>query len=319
VRRRADQMSGLFDWLWGKPQPSAQPQPGGALPPIDVDLYEVLRVAPNASQDEIRAAFRELAGKFHPDVNPDDPLAERRFREITTAYGILSNDAQRAAYDRMRGVAAPSALPRGLILPPPAPIIPEKETPRKVPPENIWEQIIGKPKPGKESVQDLIDVFAGPKRPPKIPSAEDIHSWVRTVRVPLSPGVESPTRDELFQIISHWPLDGVWDVVRADRNTNTFHKAGAMAVDIIAGSEQQPAEWELSNMFNIPLRQADEFIRNRGRQAFFSEILYPIFNEVTAILGQLKPVDIPGQFFLDWDPKGKQIELIYAENAGRRP
>lgn len=324
MRRRANEMSGIFDWLWGKPQPEAA-RPAGPPPPIHVDLYDVLRLPPTASADEIKAAFRDLARKFHPDVNPDDPLAERRFQEITTAYGILSNEAERAVYDRMRAAAAPPPiLPRGLIIPPAPearpgakPGLPEKA---KAAPVNIWEQVIGKPE-GKEGAQDLIDVFAGPPRAPRIPTAEDPHAWAtaRAKRIPVSPGVETPTKDELFHIISTWPLDGIWDVVRADRHSNTFRQAGAMAVDVIAGSEQQPAEWDISKELHIPLWQAEEFVRGRGRQAFFSEILYPLFNDVTTILGQLKPVDLPGQFFLDWDPKGKQIELIYAENVGRRP
>jgi hypothetical protein len=325
VRRNSNQMSGVFDWLWGKPKPEAQP--AGPPPPIHVDLYDVLRIPPTASMDEIRTAFRDLARKFHPDVNPDDPLAERRFQEITTAYGILSNDAQRAAYDRMRAAAVPPRPPpTGLIIPPAPPGGRRAEEKREIVekpkplPVNIWEQVIGKPE-GKAGSQDIVDIFSGRPRAPRIPTAEDPHAWAteRAKRIPVSPGVDTPTGDELFQIISQWPLDGVWDVVRADRHSNAFRQAGAMAVDVIAGSEQQPAEWELSEMFHIPLRETDEFIRHRGRQAFFSEILFPIFNNVTVILGQLKPVDIPGQFFLDWDPKGKQIELIYAENAGRRP
>lgn len=322
MRRNSSQMSGIFDWLWGKPEPKAE-QPGPP-PPIHVDLYDVLRVPPTASDDEIRQAFRDLAMKFHPDRNVGDPVAEQRYREITTAYDILSRADQRAAYDRMRAAAIPREIPKTIIPagPPPAqretkPGLPTRPKPTPV---NIWEQIIGKPE-GKPGAQDIVDVFAGRPRPPRIPSAEDPHAWAteRAKRVPLSPGVDTPTVDEVFQIVSHWPLEGIWDVVRTDRHTNSFYQAGAMAVDVVAGSEQQPAEWALSEMFYIPLRQTDEFIRNRGRQAFFSEILFPIFNNVTNVLGQLKPVDIPGQFFLDWDPRGKQIELIYAENVGRRP
>lgn len=334
MRRKASQMSGIFDWIWGKEKPKAQP--AGPPLPIHVDLYDILRVSPAASQDDIRQAFRDLATKFHPDRNPDDPLAEQRYTELTAAYAILSDEQQRKRYDQARFAQVeapeepkapfPKPPPKGMIplpgrpegpIPPTGPLAPSKP---KTPPANIWEQIIGKPE-GKPGAQDIIDVFSGQPRPPRIPSAEDPHAWAtaRAQRVPLSPGVDTPTPDELFQIISHWPLDGIWDVVRADRHTNSFRQAGAMAVDVVAGSETQPAEWELSEMFHIPLRETDEFVRTRGRVPFFQEILFPIFNNVTNILGQLKPVDIPGQFFLDWDPKGKQIELIYAENVGRRP
>ncbi|MBS3752134.1 MAG: molecular chaperone DnaJ [Anaerolineales bacterium] len=71
------------------------------------DYYEVLGISRNASEDEIRNAFRNLARKYHPDVN-DAPDAEERFKEINEAYGVLSDDEKRAAYDRFghQGVKA---------------------------------------------------------------------------------------------------------------------------------------------------------------------------------------------------------------------
>ncbi len=64
------------------------------------DYYEILGVSRDASQEEIKKAFRRLARKYHPDLNPGDKEAERRFKEINEAYDILGDPKKRAEYDR---------------------------------------------------------------------------------------------------------------------------------------------------------------------------------------------------------------------------
>jgi molecular chaperone DnaJ len=64
------------------------------------DYYEVLGVNRDASEDEIKKAYRKLAMKYHPDRNPDNPKAEERFKEIKEAYEILSDAQKRGAYDQ---------------------------------------------------------------------------------------------------------------------------------------------------------------------------------------------------------------------------
>jgi len=64
------------------------------------DFYDILGVARNASEDEVKKAYRKLAMKFHPDRNPDDHRAEEKFKEAKEAYEILSDSQKRAAYDR---------------------------------------------------------------------------------------------------------------------------------------------------------------------------------------------------------------------------
>ena len=64
------------------------------------DYYEVLGISKNASQDEIKASYRKLAMKYHPDRNPGDKKAEASFKEAAAAYEVLSNPEKRNKYDQ---------------------------------------------------------------------------------------------------------------------------------------------------------------------------------------------------------------------------
>jgi molecular chaperone DnaJ len=75
------------------------------------DYYEILGVAKNASEDDIKKAYRKLAIKYHPDKNPDDKKAEEKFKEAAEAYEILSNSEKRQRYNQYghAGVGGASA------------------------------------------------------------------------------------------------------------------------------------------------------------------------------------------------------------------
>jgi molecular chaperone DnaJ len=69
------------------------------------NYYEILGIAPTASQQDIKKAYRSLALQHHPDRNPHDKLAEDTFKEITEAYGVLSNPHKRSQYDKPSGAS----------------------------------------------------------------------------------------------------------------------------------------------------------------------------------------------------------------------
>ncbi|MFP4635086.1 MAG: molecular chaperone DnaJ [Nitriliruptoraceae bacterium] len=80
---------------------------------LERDYYKILGVSKDASQDEIKRAYRKLARENHPDANPDDPDAEQRFKEVGEAYAVLGDESKRAEYDEIRRLGAAGFAGRG--------------------------------------------------------------------------------------------------------------------------------------------------------------------------------------------------------------
>lgn len=328
MARRHSEMSGIFDWL--KPKPKA---PSTPPPRVNVDLYAVLGISPSASQDDIKRAFRDLAMKFHPDRNPNDPVAEKKYAEISAAYAILGDETQRAAYDRLRvpqGVPKPPGgmIPRGATRAAEETVQPEKpKSVSKAIDKAIIEQMFGVPKKKKGEEKEVTFEFLSPGQPNQPPARIPVPTSAfasfdpASKRIPMMPAIDVPDDRELWHIVQDWHLDQwAWDLAREARQTPEFQRAGggSIALDVLAGAWDRPAEVDIADRFHLSRYQAEQVLNTKGREAYYMNVIYPIFDRVIAILDQIKPPDLPGRFFLDWDPSGKMIDFFYAENIGRR-
>src|SRR5512139_4261341 len=77
------------------------------------DYYDVLGVRKGASEADIKKAFRKLARKYHPDINPGDKSAEQKFKELNEAYEVLSDTKKRQQYDQFGHAAFEQGFGQG--------------------------------------------------------------------------------------------------------------------------------------------------------------------------------------------------------------
>jgi len=80
---------------------------------LEKDFYSVLGVSKDATESEITKAYRKLARKYHPDANPGDDEAEKKFKELSSAYDVIGNEEKRAEYDEIRKMGPLGGFGRG--------------------------------------------------------------------------------------------------------------------------------------------------------------------------------------------------------------
>ncbi|MBI2571946.1 MAG: molecular chaperone DnaJ [Candidatus Schekmanbacteria bacterium] len=153
------------------------------------DLYKTLGVSRTATLKEIRQAYRKLARKYHPDVNPGDKNAEGRFKEIAEAYGILSDADKRKEYDRFGEAAfgAGASSPRG-----------SARRPQGFDFEGFdfskFGGGAGNPGPGRGFADILGDLFGGWSRKDSPPGAERSPQKGKDIQYSMDIGFEDAIR-----------------------------------------------------------------------------------------------------------------------------
>lgn len=80
---------------------------------VEKDFYAALGVSKDASESDIKKAYRKLARKYHPDTNKDNPEAEKKFKDISEAYSVLSDEQQRKEYDAIRAMGSGARFTAG--------------------------------------------------------------------------------------------------------------------------------------------------------------------------------------------------------------
>lgn len=128
----------------------------------NLDYYELLNVAPDATVDDVKRAFHTFATTFHPDGHPGRPTAEIEaldaiFKRGTEAYMVLSDPAMRSEYDRQLVSAVPSAPPRMQTVPPPGVSTDGKRAQSQMPPKLEDKVRTSSARPFARRAEELVD------------------------------------------------------------------------------------------------------------------------------------------------------------------
>lgn len=265
--------------------------------PVNVDLYDVLEVPPNATDEEIRAQYREVAKLLHPDRNPGNEEAQRLFAEVTAAYNVLSDKDKRAAYDAARAGQRPRAEAK-----PQAPRAPQTpQAPGARPgPRASWQDIMF---PAQKREEGDIFEFLKPSQPGR--------SWGGGLFEEAAPRRTGPDARKLAEWIrSTWDLNAIWDAAQKSRADRRFAQYGAVALTSISGADAP--EYQLAEALGVPddvLKQYEA--RRQVTDQFWNDYLFPLFELFPEAMKSIQPREIPGYFYLQGTRGG--VDLYYME------
>jgi curved DNA-binding protein CbpA len=312
-------MSGLFDFWKKKPAGGGEaPRASSRGVPTGVDLYALLEVSPNATEEEIRRAYRKVAAKYHPDRNPGNAEVYQRFLDITKAHEILTNATLRAKYDQAFKASAPKPKfqypstrfaeehERRQEGPQAAQNAPES-TQAPTGPQDPWD-IMFSPSPDK--VQPIYTAFPESEEPgEKTPMPYDV--WFPR-RIPVS---MPPRQKILYQLQDRLPLKDIWQFIRNNRGDPRFQASKTIVVGTLAGAGINPAEQDLAELIGASFEEIAAYVEEKGLARAWRNVLNPLGEQAMLALDYLKPEDLPGYFYMEWDPTGKVLELLYTERT----
>lgn len=306
-------LSGFFDFWKGKGRAGGG-SASQASAPIGPGLYRVLGVSQKASEEEIRAAYRELARKYHPDRNPGDAEAYQKFLDISKAHDVLSDERLRAAYDQEIGAKPKAgAPPKGkrelstfVLSPEEIERLKKKQKPVREKPKAPWDILFTSPE--EEGQRGPFYQFLPEGRAPGPTQAPP---W--DVLFPERIKVKFPTLEEILTGVGKLPLETVWDFIRENRTTPQFQESKTIVVGPVAGMGANPVEVDLAELTGASFDEIAAYAERKGLHKAWRNVLGPLAEQAVLAVESLKPVDVPGYFFIDWDPSGRMLELLYTE------
>lgn len=310
-------MSGVFDFWKKKPQGGAEAPRSSARVPTGVDLYAILDVSPSASEEEIRRAYRKVAAKYHPDRHPGNAEIYQKFLDATKAHDILTNETLRAKYDQATRASAPKQR-----FPYPSTYIETEEEARRRGPGTV-------PKPKEEPTPqepkapwDIMFEESSDRIPPiytAFPESEEPDEktpmpW--DVLFPRQISINMPPRQKiLYTIQDRLPLKDIWNFIRSHREDPKFQISKTLVVGPLAGTGDNPAEQDLAELTGASFDEIATYVEEKGLARAWRNVIGPLAEQAVLAIEYLKPAEIPGYLYMDWDPTGKMLELLYTERA----